>query len=119
MTRRDSEAPLWFCCGLLLYAAAAGRPPVEPAVALAPGPRPVRLDPDALSARELRALPGIGPARAVAVVRARWEGLRGGPAAWRALPGIGDATAGAAQAALSSAAMEPPSQPAYTRPEIP
>jgi len=122
MRGQGFDAPVWFCCGLLLLGAAGApaerraRAPIE---GLVPAPRPARMDPDALTTRELRALPGIGPARALAVVRARWDGLRGGPAAWLALPGIGEATVGAASGYLFRAAMEPPSERAYTRRDPP
>lgn len=122
MELQGSDAASWFCAGLLLFGAAGApahsraRTPTE---GLVPAPRPARLDPDALAARELRALPGIGPARALAVVRARWDGLRGGPAAWLALPGIGESTVGAASGFLDRAAMETPSERAYTRREAP
>jgi len=122
MRGRGCDAPVWFCCGLLLFGAAsapAQRRARAPGEGLVPAPRPARVDPDALTTRELRALPGIGPARALAVVRARWDGLRGGPAAWLALPGIGEATVGAAAGFLSRAAMETPSERAYTRREVP
>ncbi len=130
MRRHGSDAPVWFFNGLLLFGAAVGARraavPVEigPRIADAaglsgPSSSLAGADPDSLSARELRALPGIGPARALAIVQARWHGLRGGPAAWTSLSGIGDATAAAAAGALSGAAMEPPSERAYTRRESP
>lgn len=117
--RRDTDAPLWFCAGILLHAALTGGPDARGAThGTAPTPATPR-DPDAFAARELRALPGIGPTRALAVARARWEGLRGGPSAWTSVPGIGDSTVRAASSALSSAAMERPSERAYTRLESP
>lgn len=65
-----------------------------------PAPRP---ELDRLPLRELRRLPGIGPARALAIVRARWElGLRGAPAAWDRVPGVGEGTVEALLAWLES-----------------
>jgi len=120
--RRMRDAPAWFAVGILLHGAAAGPP--RSAVGEEHDPRlPARaageLDADARNARELRSLPGIGPARAVQIVRARRDGLRGGPAAWRALPGIGDAIAAQAAEALRVPAMETPSERAYTRRDAP
>ncbi len=60
-------------------------------------------DPDRMSPRLLRGLPAIGPARALAIARARWElGLTGGPESWEAIPGIGPETVRAIRAALES-----------------
>jgi hypothetical protein len=54
------------------------------------------LSPDTMSVRALRRLPAIGPARAAAIARERWEeGLEGGPDAWEAIRGIGPETVGA------------------------
>jgi hypothetical protein len=66
------------------------------------GSRPTApADPDRMCARELRLLPAIGPSRALAIVRARWEkGLSGGPEAWETLPGIGPETVRAVRRAL-------------------
>lgn len=65
-------------------------PERAPAAALAP----LAADPDAWCARELRLLPGLGPTRAVALVRDRHaRGPAGGPAAWTRVPGIGAGTA--------------------------
>jgi len=130
MRRHGSDAPVWFFNGLLLFGAALGaRHPaapeaIRPSGAVGGGEvardvNRARADPDAMAARELRALPGIGSARAFAIAQARWRGLRGGPAAWTSIAGIGDATAAAAEAALSGAAMEPLSERAYTRRESP
>lgn len=45
------------------------------------------------SARELRALPGLGEKRAVAIVRARWEGTADGTVgSLDRVPGIGEGT---------------------------
>ncbi len=117
MRFQGSSAPIWFFNGLLIACAAH--------IALAPSgaiwngadsilTRAVRSDPDSCPARDLRALPGIGPTRAAAIVRARWEGLRGGPAMWQAIPGIGEATVRVVTEALSGGALEPSSERAYT-----
>jgi hypothetical protein len=51
------------------------------------------LDPDAMCLRDLRRLPSIGPARALSIVRARFDhGLLGGPGAWASIDGIGPET---------------------------
>jgi hypothetical protein len=51
------------------------------------------VEPDRMSPRELRRLPAIGPTRALAIAKARWErGLTGGPEAWEDVPGIGPET---------------------------
>lgn len=69
-----------------------------------PSPPSQGIDPDSMCVRELRALPGIGATRALAIVRARFErGLRGGPAAWDRLPGIGDKTIEGVERALERA----------------
>ena len=58
---------------------------------------------DELPPRELRRLPGIGPTRALAIARARWEhGLRGAPRAWDVVPGIGAETVHAIESALTA-----------------
>jgi len=60
-------------------------------------------DPDRMSPRELRRLPAIGPTRALAIARARWEiGLIGGPEAWEDIPGIGPETVRAIRGALAA-----------------
>ena len=113
--RGAEDLGAWCCAGVLLGASvlapahrAAGRnEPVAPRAA------------DALDVRELRRLDGIGPRRALAIVRARWNGLRGGPDAWRAVGGIGDATVRAAAEALERGAVEAAGAPAYTRPRTP
>lgn len=94
---------------LLAAALPGGREPYVGALAAerGPGVRAQRADPDRLAARELRRLPGIGPTRALAIVRARWDGLRGGPSAWIAIPGIGPATVEAAGAAHAAAVANP------------
>lgn len=122
MERDVSNASIWFLNGLLLGCAALSARSERVAARageLAPIPRTARVDPDALSARELRALPGIGPARALAIVRARWDGLRGGPEAWSSIFGIGEATVGAAADALALPALEPALERAYTRRDPP
>jgi hypothetical protein len=67
------------------------------ALRLARAPDPLvaerELDPDAMCLRDLRRLPSIGPARALSIVRARFEhGLVGGPGAWASIDGIGPQT---------------------------
>lgn len=43
--------------------------------------------------RELRALPAIGPARSIAITRAKWQsGLSHAPESWDRVPGIGPET---------------------------
>jgi hypothetical protein len=43
--------------------------------------------------RELRALPAIGPARSIAITRAKWQsGMRNAPESWDRVPGIGPET---------------------------
>jgi hypothetical protein len=78
------------------------------------------LDPDSMCVRDLRRLPAIGPARALAIVRARYEhGLRGGPYAWDRIPGIGPETVHAARAWLAArraARLSGGEQGAYTSP---
>ena len=106
MKNHEGDAATWLVAGALLAAALlSGRGPHASTLAAdrGPGTRAPRADPDDLAARELRRLPGIGPARALAIVRARWDGLRGGPPAWIAIPGIGPATAAAAGAAAERA----------------
>lgn len=64
---------------------------------------PPTSDPDRMSPRELRRLPAIGPARALAIARARWEeGLTGGPEAWDEVPGIGPETVRSIRSAIGS-----------------
>src|SRR5262249_7586551 len=60
-------------------------------------------DPDTMSVRALRRLPSIGPARAAAIARERWErGITGGPEAWDAIRGIGPETVGSIRRALDA-----------------
>lgn len=115
--RTNHDVPAWCLVGLALGIAVSSRA-TTPGYA-SPPTKARTLDPDALSAQELRALPGIGPARALAIVRARWDGLRGGPDAWRDVPGIGEATTDAAAEALSGRLLEPFGDRAYTRGESP
>jgi hypothetical protein len=76
------------------------------------------LDPDAMCLRDLRRLPSIGPARSLAIVRARFEaGLSGGPRAWARIEGIGPETvrsAGAWIDAARAARLSAPVGGAYT-----
>jgi hypothetical protein len=61
-------------------------------------------DLDTRTVRGLRRLPAIGPARALAIARARWEeGLAGGPESWDAIRGIGPDTVAAIRRHLSEA----------------
>ena len=97
---RRSPAWPWACAGMLLFSTALERdgPGADPRSleARLPGPAPPAGSAaplDLLPLRELRRLPGIGPARALAIVRARWElGLRGAPQAWDRVPGVGEGT---------------------------
>ncbi|MBL8863494.1 MAG: hypothetical protein JNK02_16005 [Planctomycetes bacterium] len=125
---QDAEqagAAAWICVGLLLGAWVAAPPERPVADGGRPGGCAPPIDPDALSARALRALPGIGPSRALSIVRARWDGLRGGPAAWPQIPGIGAATAAAAARWLEpgrgfeQGRVEPAGAAPYTRPGAP
>jgi len=60
-----------------------------------------------MTVRDLRRLPGIGDARAVAIARARWErGLRGGPHALEEVAGIGPATIAGIEAWFAEARSE-------------
>lgn len=72
---------------------------------------PPTRDPDRMNPRELRRLPAVGPARALAIARARWEsGLKGGPEAWDEVPGIGPETVRSIRSAIG-APVEGPSVP--------
>jgi hypothetical protein len=72
---------------------------------------PPASDPDRMSPRELRRLPAIGPTRALAIARARWEeGLTGGPEAWDEVPGIGPETVRSIRSAIRTP-VEAPSAP--------
>ena len=69
---------------------------------------PPALDADRMDVRELRSLPAIGPARAHAIARARWEaGLTGGPESWDAVPGIGPETVRSIRSAIEAAERGP------------
>jgi hypothetical protein len=112
-----SRPPPWMCAlaGWLLASAQHGSFPsrIDPrafaARTPAGGRSPPANDPDRMSARELRRLPAIGPARALAIIRARRErGISGGPEAWEDLPGIGPETVRAIRRALDEAAGDPP-----------
>jgi hypothetical protein len=64
---------------------------------------------DSMSARELRALPGIGPARAIAMASARWEHALSAdpsndPGAFGTVRGIGPETVRTLRAFLEAAA---------------
>ena len=94
--------------------------PLHEVVARAPDPlaQGCQLDPDAMCVRDLRRLPAVGPARALSIVRARFdEGLRGGPGAWERISGIGTETvraAGSWLAAARSARLSAGAAGAYT-----
>lgn len=115
--RTHHDVPAWCLVGLTLGIAVGSR--TATSAPESPADEVSAMDPDALSAQELRALPGIGPARALAIVRARWDGLRGGPDAWRDVRGIGEATTNAAAEMLSGRLVEPLGERAYTRGESP
>jgi len=82
-----------------------------PAIAVGAEGDPRALDPAAISTwtvRELRTLPGIGPARAVAIAEARWSRDRGaGPLPIDAVRGIGPRTWARIDAALSAMRAPP------------
>jgi hypothetical protein len=62
------------------------------------------LDPDRMCVRDLRRLPTIGAARALSIVRARFDhGLDGGPGAWTSIDGIGPETVRAARTWIEAA----------------
>ncbi len=62
------------------------------------------IDPDRMCLRDLRRLPSIGPARSLAIVRARFEqGLGGGPGSWTCINGIGPETVRAARMWIEAA----------------
>ena len=77
--------------------------PTEPE----PAPPPAVLDPRSAPPRELRRLPGIGEARAIAIARLRWE--RGGaPLYLGEVPGVGPGTVAAVRAWLEERGWTPP-----------
>jgi hypothetical protein len=91
----------------------AATPPVLPAL-LSRIPDPLAgersLDPDRMCLRDLRRLPSIGPARALAIARARFDlGLRGGPWSWDRIEGIGSETVRTAQSWLAAERSARPS----------
>ena len=101
MEEKEARDPAWpyVLAGWLLAATLLAPPDREPGERLVRARAPFgALDPptrdaDRMSPRELRRLPAIGPARAQAIARARWEeGLRGGPESWDEVPGIGPET---------------------------
>lgn len=98
-----TDALVPFFAGALLGLTLCDRPRAALATAQVPGAlmQARVLDPDAMCARDLRRLPRIGPARAIAIVRTRFEdGLTGGPEAWNAIPGIGPETVRAVRVEL-------------------
>lgn len=69
---------------------------------------PPPTDPDRMGPRQLRRLPAIGPTRALAIARARWEaGLIGGPESWDAIPGIGPQTVRSIRSAIDESGKRP------------
>ena len=104
---RATPAWIWVLAGWLLAASELDRRSSTPAEAEIRARVPVGAlgefegDPDTMSVRALRRLPAIGPARAVAIARERWErGLSGGPEAWETIRGIGPETVAAIGRAL-------------------
>ncbi len=73
---------------------------VDPGVPNGPPEPP---DPARASPRELRALPGIGEARAIAIARERWELRPGHTRALSEVDGIGPVTEGGIRALLDHA----------------
>jgi hypothetical protein len=62
------------------------------------------LEADRMCLRDLRRLPSIGPARSLAIVRARFErDLRGGPEKWSSIDGIGPETVSSARRWIEAA----------------
>lgn len=130
MSPRPSHRLHAFVAGWILTATLAAHDPLPRADELWERlPEPLRRDgppaPDAATVRELRALPGIGPVRALAIARQRFEhGLEGGPASWERVPGIGPETVRRLEAAFAarrnapsaswSAVLEAPARGAYT-----
>jgi len=97
--------PLWSLalCGAIA-ASAAQRVVCAPRDSPRAGrPRPPPAALSQLSARQLRALPGIGEQRALALVEARWRRAPGDPPLYlHDLPGIGPAVESAVRAALAA-----------------
>ncbi len=95
MDRPAEPAWAWIFAGLLLGLAVRASRPVEPPT-LAPAVRArlaPRDDPGRMAARDFARIPGVGEARAAALVEARFAGepLRE-PRDWLAVPGIGPKT---------------------------
>jgi hypothetical protein len=108
---REQRIPLWsvalagglLACALRESRRAAPQPPAPAAQRLHAGSL------SHLAARELRALPGLGERRALALVDARWERAPGDPPLFLGdLPGIGGVVESAVRAVLhaSSASRE-------------
>lgn len=100
---REQRIPLWSIAlagGMLACALREARRSSEQASV----PVPPRLDAGSLShlsARELRALPGLGERRSLALVDARWQRAPGDPPLLLGdLPGIGNVVESAVRAAL-------------------
>jgi hypothetical protein len=101
---RERGEPAWL---LLLVGWMAGEAALDGPLAAPPPARPPRSPPALADAspRELRALPGIGETRALAIARERWRarssGLgRAAPLDLEAVPGIGPKTVEAIEAWL-------------------
>lgn len=89
--RVNARQPAWVLFALGCLFASITLDVRRPQAAQEDGPPPLPLDPMTAPARELRRLPGIGPARAAAIAEYRWE-QGGAPFALREVAGIGEAT---------------------------
>jgi hypothetical protein len=110
--RRDE--PLWvlLLVGWLATETVLDRRRAQPTAATAAleqfSDRPARPDPTRAPPRELRRLPGIGEARALAIARARWErGADGGELRLEDVPGIGPLTARNVERFLADQGWDP------------
>lgn len=132
---REPAVPMLFAGFLLASTLLAARPDAaDPADSADPdrGPEPAARIPEALRAgsaapdagrarsldtlcaRELRALPGIGPARAIAIASARWDhalsaGPSNDPGAFGSVRGIGPETVRTLRAYLEAMTHDPTS----------
>ena len=86
MQRSRSVAVVGLLCGLLLAAGRAGAAPAS----VAPGDGAARVNLNSASTDELARLPGIGPAKAKAIVAHRAEEPFRRPEDLRKVKGIGD-----------------------------
>jgi alpha/beta hydrolase family protein len=105
------STPLWIRAVLLLLLVQAVRariPSAPPAEALrARAELRIELDPRAMCVRELRQLPGLGPALALAVAEARDGHRAPWPLLWEHVPGIGEVRARRIRAWLRARGMAP------------